>query len=263
MDFEELFNIIYYELNVYYLQPNIFKNLGNIKKVCKKWNTYFEFDKIIRLNINTNVIISNEKIFSLKNLNNIKYLNFNKNNYINDLNCCETLLYLYCSNTNIIEIPETLNCLEELDCSWCKNLIKIPEIKTLKILNCANTNISEIPETLNCLEELICYCCKNLIKIPKIKTLKILNCCRTNINEIPKTLNCLQELYCKSCKNLTKIPKINTLKTLNCRESNINKIPNILYCLEELNCNENIYIPDSSLLNLKYINYKLNNLFYC
>jgi len=36
MDFIELFDIIYWDLNVYYLQPNIFYNLKNIKKVCKK-----------------------------------------------------------------------------------------------------------------------------------------------------------------------------------------------------------------------------------
>ena len=92
MNFIELFDIIYWELDVYYLQPNILYNLRNIKKVCKKWNLFFEFNKIIRLDINTDKIITNEKISSLKNLNNIKYLNFNKNNYIGDLNLCDSLL---------------------------------------------------------------------------------------------------------------------------------------------------------------------------
>jgi len=92
MDFIELFDIIYWELNVYYLQPNIFYNLKNIKKVCKKWNLFWIYDKIIRLDINIDKIIPNKKIFSLKNLNNIKYLNFNKNNYIGDLNLCDSLL---------------------------------------------------------------------------------------------------------------------------------------------------------------------------
>jgi len=273
MDFEQLFDIIYYELNVYYLQPNIFYNLRNIKKVCKKWNLFWIYDKIIRLDINIDKIIPNEKIFSLKNLNNIKYLNFN-NNYVRDFFFCEQLLYLYCENTNISEIPETLNCLEELICHNCYNLIKIPGIKTLKKLDCSWTNISEIPETLNCLEELICYGCDNLIKIPEIKTLKILNCKFTNISKIPETLkcleklicigcynlekipetlNCLEELYCPFCKNLIKIPKIKTLKRLDCYGTNINEIPGELNYLEELFCNKNIKLP-TTLLNLKKIN---------
>jgi len=66
--------------------------------------------------------------------------------------------------------------LEELDCCSCYNLIKIPEIKTLKKLDCSFTKIREIPETLDCLEELICHHCYNLLKIPKIKTLKKLDC---------------------------------------------------------------------------------------
>jgi len=103
MNFIGLFDIIYWELNVYYIQPNIFYNLRNIKKVCKKWNLYFGFDKIIRFDINTDKIIPNKKIFSLKKLNNIKYLNFNKNNYVKDLIFCGSLLYLYCENTNISE----------------------------------------------------------------------------------------------------------------------------------------------------------------
>jgi len=107
MNFIELFDIIYWELNVYYLQPNIIHNLRNVKKVCKKWNLFWKCNKIIRLSININKIITNTKIFSLKNLNNIKYLNFNGNNYINDLNFCESLLYLYCKNTKISEIPGT------------------------------------------------------------------------------------------------------------------------------------------------------------
>ena len=154
MDFIDLYDIIYWELNVYYLQPNIFFNLRNIKKICKKWNLFWTYNRIIRLDICTNKIIPNKKIFSLKNLNNMKYLNFNKNNYVKDLNFCKSLLYLYCENTNINEIPETLDYLEELYCGGCQILRKIPEIKTLKILYCWDTNISEIPETLNYLEEL-------------------------------------------------------------------------------------------------------------
>ena len=49
MDFIELFDIIYWELNVYYLQPNILYNLRNIKKVCKKWNLFLLYNKIKRL----------------------------------------------------------------------------------------------------------------------------------------------------------------------------------------------------------------------
>jgi len=187
MDFIELFDIIYWELNVYYLQPDIFYNLRNIKKVCKKWNLFWTYNKIIRLDINKDKIITNKKIFSLKNLSNIKYLNFNKNNYVKDLNFCEQLLYLYCENTNINEIPETLNYLEELNCNSCENLIKIPKIKILKKLNCENTNINKIPKVLDCLVELNCHKCQNLIKIPEIETLKILNCKKTKISKIPGT----------------------------------------------------------------------------
>ena len=82
--------------------------------------------------------------------------------------------------------------MEELNCYQCVNLIKIPEIKTLKKLNCIYTNINEIPETLYCLEELNCNFCENLRKIPEIKTLKKLNC----------------NLYF----NLRKNPEIKTLK---------------------------------------------------
>ena len=223
MDFKVLFDTIYWELNVYYLQPNILQNLRNIKKICKKWNLFWIYDKIIRLDINTDKIIPNGKIFSLKNLNNIKYLNFNKNNYTSNLNFCEPLLYLYCENTNIREIPESLNCLEELNCNNCKNLIKIPEIKTLKKLYCGETKISEIPETLNCLEELYCSYCDNLRKIPEIKTLKKLVCSTTNISEIPETLDCLEELNCSFCLNLIKIPNIKTLKKINHNHDYYNK----------------------------------------
>ena len=135
MDFVKLFEIIYWDLNVYYLQPNIFYNLRNIKKVCKKWNLFWIYNKIIRLDINNDKIIPNDKVFNLKNLTNIKYLNFNRNDNISGLNFCDSLLYLYCENTNISEIPETLDCLEELNCSFCLNLIKIPNIKTLKKIN--------------------------------------------------------------------------------------------------------------------------------
>ena len=129
MDFNKLFHVIYREINIYYLQPNIFVNFKEIKKACKNWNLFWTFDKIIRLNINNDLINTN-KIFDLKNLDNIKYLNFNKNNLVINLTFCKNLLYLYCENTNIVEIPEELNCLEELYCSYCYNLLKIPEIET-------------------------------------------------------------------------------------------------------------------------------------
>ena len=42
--------------------------------------------------------------------------------------------------------------MEELDCNSCIKLRKIPNIKTLKGLNCGETNINEIPETLEYLK---------------------------------------------------------------------------------------------------------------
>jgi len=81
-----------------------------------------------------------------------------------------------------------LYCLEELNCSWCRNLINIPKIKILKKIDCSYTNISEIPETLECLEELNCLFCKNLKEFPKNKTLKKFGNIETNINEILKPL---------------------------------------------------------------------------
>ena len=57
-----------------------------------------------------------------------------------------------------------------------KNLRKIPNFKTLKILNCGNTNINNLPEGLDFLENLYCVGCHNLTKIPNLKLLKYLNC---------------------------------------------------------------------------------------
>jgi len=183
-------------MNIFFL-ANI-ETFYNPKRVCSQWNNFFSFDKITKLTLNTTGFF--------KKLNNNKIIEF--------LEKLENLKYLDCSSTNISEIPESLNCLEELNCHLCQNLIKIPKNKTLKKLNCIYTNISEIPETLNYLEELICHDCKYLTKIPKIKTLKKLDCSCTNISEIYADLDCLEDLNCSYCKNLNLNP-IYKIKNIN------------------------------------------------
>jgi len=241
MNFNKFFDIIYWELNVYMLQPNIFINLKEIKKVCKYWNLYWHYDKIIRFDISNNVVKIDryvDKIIKFIGcLNNVKYFNHSGNNFMcTDFPILENILYLICKNTIISYIPSELYNLKKLNCSYCDNIKTIPKINSLEELNCSNTMIKIIPEELNSLEKLNCSYCKKIKTIPKIISLKKLICIKTKITEIPLCLINLKKLDCSYCKNIIKLPKIGSIKNLNCCFTNIKKISKKMNKLEKLRC---------------------------
>ena len=135
-----------------------------------------------------------------------------------------------------------------LNCSFCKNIKKIPKkLINLTELNCNYTKIKKIPKKFINLTNL--HCEKTQIKkIPKeLVNLKILYCCESiKIKEIPKELVNLTELICNYTE-IKKIPKeLVNLVYLDCEFTKIKKIPKELINLNNLYHNYNSCVHDDS-----------------
>ena len=80
--------------------------------------------------------------------------------YITNIDCYRltNLTELYCSGSQIVEIPKELINLTELICNDSPTIKKIPkELHNLVILSCHNTPVEKIPKELHNLIRLLCY----------------------------------------------------------------------------------------------------------
>ena len=101
---------------------------------------------------------------------------------------------LYCSGTQIHELPKLPDGLQALDCSSTQitDLPKLPD--GLKELDCYNTQIHELPKLPDGLEVLDCHSNEKLDKLPKLPDgLKWLDCSNTSIAKNPEVWRQLEE----------------------------------------------------------------------
>ena len=145
--------------------------------------------------------------------------------------------------TNATSFPDSwpfIKQLETLDCSYCRDLIKLPN------------NMTQI-------RELHCNCCRGLEKLPdKMPQLEELNCIGCSIERLPDHMPQIRKLSCGGCRNLKKLPdsmplleklyfsntlieslpdKMQALWALNCSWCYIRSLPENMPQLRELNCN--------------------------
>lgn len=223
------------------------KKLYNLKKIIIN-NTNIRKIKYYKdleyLDCSNNILTSISQYSNLKTLkcNNTLILNFNeliKNNIsstINNLHSFNDLLYLDCSNTNIINLPMSLNNLIYLNIS--NTLIKYIEYRSLlnlEILIGVNSKL----EILN----------KTLIKL---KVLNINN--NSKIKKIPSEYKNLEYLSIDNTKNIKKLSKkTNKIIYLSCENSQLKYIPiNYFY----------LYFINIINTNIIYTNRLNNTLFY-
>lgn len=130
-----------------------------------------------------------------KSLQGIKILDCSGCSHISYIPNIEGITELYCSNTNVINIPN-IKGLKLLWCYGCPELIQIPAIEGLTDLWCHDCpELIQIP-IITDLIELWCFKCPKITKIPDIKELHI--------------------LYCVDCINITEITNIKSLDYLDC-----------------------------------------------
>ena len=121
-----------------------------------------------------------------------------KNKYPDDVE----LIYNQKNQLLEIKIQNINDEITELNCSYCSELISLPELNNLTKLDCYNcTSLVFLPE-LNNLTKLDCFCCSKLISLPELNNLTKLDCsfC-VNLTSLPD-LNNLEKLDCTLCKNL-------------------------------------------------------------
>lgn len=103
-----------------------------------------------------------------------------------------------------------------LQCNYCSDLVKIPDIKGIKSLWCHDCKeLTEI-SCIQGLEELYCFNCPKLTEISEIHGLRILDCTYCpSLVRIPE-IQTLERIDCTGCGSLTQIPMIRKLQELYC-----------------------------------------------
>lgn len=135
---------------------------------------------------------------------------------------------IICDDPNIQNI-------EQLDCAFCEDLVKIPFIDGLKELCCFSCpNLEEIPY-IPSITHLYCHDCPKISTIPhldKIETMFIYS--NSNINEIP-VIKSLRRLYCSNI-GIEKLEKFKNIERLYCISCPLLKYIPEMPGLEELYC---------------------------
>jgi hypothetical protein len=270
---ETLINLEY--LNIFNTNILILPKTFTKLKELHADGTFLE--KISKNLINLNKItINNTNINKIKYYEKLEYLDCH-NSYIDniDINTIQNIKYLNISNT-LIESNQfideslvskwtnnnyTFNNLIYLDCSNT-NLIKLPKkLNNLKYLNISNTLIEDISYLeLNNLN--ILYANHTILKKLNYNTIELIILDLSNnkiIKTIPKTLRNITILNISNTYNIKKISnKINKLEYLDCSNSNITKIPivlNNLYYLNIINTSINYnYYTNKTKYIFKYCN---------
>jgi len=102
-------------------------------------------------------------------------------------------------------------------------LPKLP--KNLKLLDFQHTDVTEIKQLPNTLEELYCSKCKIRFLPSLPKTLKVLSCSGCELEELPELPYGIEYINCShnKLKYLPELPQ--SVKTLHCNNNQITKLP--------------------------------------
>jgi Leucine-rich repeat (LRR) protein len=120
--------------------------------------------------------------------------------YLPDLSRFEQLIYLYCSENQLTELPPLNNTLKVLVCSL-NQLTELPPLNNdLRFLDCSYNQLIKLPPLNNNLLQI--YCCRNeLTEFPPLNNnLKVLDCSVNPLTELPVLNNKLVRLNCSNIK---------------------------------------------------------------
>jgi hypothetical protein len=154
----------------------------------------------------------------------------NKNlTYIPDLSRFVNLKYLDCDNNQLTYLPNLPSSLVGLYCSYNQliNLQKLPN--NLEVLDCNSNKLTYLPSLPNSLNSLFCYNNK-LTYLPELPNcLKVLDCNSNKLTYLPSLHNSLNSLFCYN-NQLTNLPNLpNSLTKCSIHFTNISEIINIDY----------------------------------
>jgi len=256
-----------------------------ISSYLEKINDYLKFrllnkeikEKLDKLLITQHIYIRKKNIpdFFLEKLVNVT---MGRNKISNKL---IEVKYLDCQSSYIKHIPNQLEKLEILNCSWNKSIKVIPEFKQLRKLECSGTSIRALPKCLKNIKDLTCSYNILFGSIPKTyKELEILNCAWSNCGNIPyfeklKSLTCATindlSIQLEEYPNLEFImttnyilpDKFKKIKKIILSKDEANKTIHTYETLEQLDCIESSVATINPLPKLKYLNItKCTNILY-
>jgi len=170
--------------------------------------------------------------------------------------CAQGLRILCLSDTQITQLPELFEGLEELDLAYCEGVDSLPRLpSTLTKLDCRYTSVVKLPELPEGLKVLICTNTK-IVSLPKLPTsLKILRCSHsplislpilgpnltwisvngTMIRDLPLLPASLVKLYLSDTNvSVLSSPLPLTLDCLDCSRTLVNRLPELPDSLQSL-----------------------------
>ena len=123
------------------------------------------------------------------------------------------IIVLDCSNNQLTNLPELLNCTE----LYCRNnrLTNLPDLPNCIKLDCFYNRLTNLSDLPNCIE---------------------LDCSHNHLTNLPKLLNCI-ELYCHE-NQLTYLPELSNCELLCCFNNQLTNLPELPKC-KYLYCDNN------------------------
>jgi Leucine-rich repeat (LRR) protein len=198
--------------------------------------------------------------------------NLNYYNYITELTITgnfdfslpNNLIYLDCSHSELLSLPELPNTLTHLYCGY-NQLSSLPILpNSLKYLDCSNNKLSNLSsfilEFTHLPDTLTYFDCRynQLSDLPELpNTLTYLDCSYNQLSSLPELPNTLEYLYCYN-NQLSSLPEFpNTLNYLSCWDnqlSSLPELPNTLSYFEHVICSDNPFNLWSVLIDPAKIN---------
>jgi len=116
--------------------------------------------------------------------------------YLPDLSRFKQLIYLYCSDNLLTELPPLNNTLKVLECSL-NQLTELPPLNNnLTFLECSYNQLTKLPPLNHNLQQIFCRH-NEISKFPPLNNnLVILDCSLNQLTELPVLNNKLAQLYC-------------------------------------------------------------------
>lgn len=209
----------YIDLNVLLKFLDVFKGLRSLKIAWGNVKTYGIPPDFINFLDLEEIDCSNSLVVSISpKLEQLKKLNISGASLrIIRLELLPNLEELNCSNCKELTLIPNLKKLVKLDCSNCKQLLSLPSLPNLEILIMNDNNISNISHLFNKLKELDCsnIYFLDLSELHLLKNIEKLNLSNTGIKQLPAEMPFCKELNISNNYEIEHIPVMPLCEKLN------------------------------------------------